>query len=59
VAVLAVVPVQDLLSLGSEARYNVPGTVGENWRWRMGEGALTAGLAAHYRKLNETFGRGP
>jgi 4-alpha-glucanotransferase len=59
VAVLAVMPVQDLLSLGSEARYNVPGTVGDNWRWRMGEGALTAGLAAHYRKLNETFGRGP
>lgn len=59
VAVLAIVPVQDLLSLGTEARYNVPGTVGDNWRWRMGEGALTAGLAAHYRKLNETFGRSP
>jgi 4-alpha-glucanotransferase len=59
VAVLAVMPVQDLLSLGADARYNVPGTVGDNWRWRMGEGALTAGLAAHYRKLNETFGRGP
>jgi len=59
VAVLAVVPVQDLLSLGTEARYNVPGTVGENWRWRMSEGTLTAGLAAHYRKLNDTFGRIP
>jgi 4-alpha-glucanotransferase len=59
VAVLAMVPVQDVLSLGSEARYNVPGTVGENWRWRMGEGALTSALAAHYRMLNETFGRTP
>ncbi|MDE2220861.1 MAG: 4-alpha-glucanotransferase, partial [Gammaproteobacteria bacterium] len=59
VAVLAMVPVQDLLSLGSEARYNVPGTVGDNWRWRMNEGALTAALAAHYRELNGTFGRMP
>jgi 4-alpha-glucanotransferase len=57
VAVLAIVPVQDLLSLGTEARYNVPGTVGDNWRWRMGEGALTAALAARFRKLNDTFGR--
>jgi 4-alpha-glucanotransferase len=59
VAVLAIMPVQDLLSLGSEARYNVPGTVGDNWRWRMAEGALTAELAAQYRRLNDTFGRMP
>ena len=59
VAVLAMLPVQDLLSLGSEARYNVPGTVGDNWRWRMAEGALTAELAARHRKLNESYGRTP
>jgi 4-alpha-glucanotransferase len=59
VAVLAMMPVQDLLSLGSEARYNVPGTVGDNWRWRMNDGALTAELAARYRWLNNTFGRTP
>ena len=57
VAVLAMMPVQDLLSLGSEARYNVPGTVRDNWRWRMAEGALTAELAAQCRQLNEIFGR--
>ncbi len=31
---LAVIPMQDLLMLGSEARMNVPGTVGDNWQWR-------------------------
>ena len=34
-AVLAVVPVQDWLGLGSEARMNIPGTEGGNWLWRM------------------------
>jgi 4-alpha-glucanotransferase len=33
-AVLAVVPLQDLLNLGQEARMNVPGTAHNNWRWR-------------------------
>ena len=33
-AQVAVFPFQDLLSLGSEARMNTPGTVGDNWQWR-------------------------
>jgi 4-alpha-glucanotransferase len=32
---LAVIPMQDLLELGSEARFNTPGTVENNWTWRM------------------------
>ena len=32
---LAVIPMQDYLRLGSEARINIPGTVGDNWDWRM------------------------
>ena len=32
---LAVVPLQDLLELGDEARFNVPGTVEGNWSWRL------------------------
>jgi 4-alpha-glucanotransferase len=32
---LVVIPAQDLLSLGSEARFNTPGELGENWQWRM------------------------
>jgi len=59
VAVLAVLPVQDLLQLGSEARYNVPGTSEGNWSWRLSPGALTADLAAKYRRLNELYGRLP
>jgi 4-alpha-glucanotransferase len=35
-----VVPLQDLLELGDEARFNTPGTLGANWTWR-----LTAPLA--------------
>jgi len=32
---LAVIPMQDLLELGSEARFNTPGTLHDNWQWRM------------------------
>jgi len=34
---LVIMPVQDILGLGSEARMNTPGTVEGNWLWRMGE----------------------
>lgn len=44
-AVAAVVPLQDLLALGGEARMNTPGTVAGNWRWRVPAGSLTSDLA--------------
>ena len=59
VAVLAMVPVQDVLALGSEARFNVPGTVGGNWAWRLEPGALDGAAAERHRALNELFGRLP
>ena len=34
-ASLFIAPLQDLLSLGNEARFNTPGTVGMNWEWRL------------------------
>ena len=34
-ALLAVIPMQDLLGLGSDARMNIPGTTLNNWRWRL------------------------
>jgi len=34
-AELAVVPLQDLLELGDEARFNTPGTASGNWSWRL------------------------
>jgi len=47
---LAVVPAQDVLSLGSDARMNRPGRVHGNWRWRLRRGALTDELAARLRE---------
>jgi 4-alpha-glucanotransferase len=57
VARLAILPMQDLLALGSEARINTPGTATGNWIWRLPHGALSAELAAWCLHLNRTFGR--
>jgi 4-alpha-glucanotransferase len=54
---LAVVPVQDLLGLGSHARFNTPGTITGNWSWKLPSGALTPELAHACRRLVHTFGR--
>jgi 4-alpha-glucanotransferase len=52
-AVLAVVPLQDVLDLGTEARMNLPGTDSGNWHWRYEADALTPALAARLRTLTE------
>jgi 4-alpha-glucanotransferase len=57
VANVAVVPAQDLLGLGSEARMNHPGTTTGNWEFRLQPGALTPAIAARLRELSETYGR--
>jgi 4-alpha-glucanotransferase len=57
-AALAIAPLQDVLSLGSEARMNLPGSEDGNWRWRFGAGALTGELAARLRQLTERTARG-
>ncbi|MGE5691861.1 MAG: 4-alpha-glucanotransferase [Pseudomonadota bacterium] len=54
---LAIVPAQDLLGLGSEARMNVPGREAGNWRWRLEEGQLTDGLAARLRETTRAARR--
>jgi 4-alpha-glucanotransferase len=54
---LAVIPAQDLLGLGSEARMNTPGTDEGNWSWQAPAGAFDAGLAARLRELVEASGR--
>ncbi len=41
---LAIAPMQDYLGLGSEARFNIPGTTMNNWRWRMPADALSPGM---------------
>jgi 4-alpha-glucanotransferase len=57
VARLAIVPVQDLLGLGSEARLNTPGTASGNWSWRLPPAALTGSLARRFAALNAVYGR--
>jgi len=57
VAQLAVLSLQDMLQLGTEARFNTPGTAQGNWGWRMPPESLTAPLAAHYAALQHAFGR--
>ncbi len=57
VAQTAIVPVQDVLSLGSEARMNRPGDGDANWSWRFAPGALTRHHANRLRRLAEITGR--
>ena len=57
VANVAIVPAQDLLGLGSEARMNRPGTDQGNWAFRLAAGALTPALAARLRTLCATYDR--
>jgi len=57
VARLAVVPVQDILGLGAEARMNRPGEGQENWRWRMLPGALTGEMQRRLHAMVEVTGR--
>ena len=40
-----IIPIQDYLGLGNEARMNQPGTVGFNWRWRLKPGQVADALA--------------
>lgn len=53
----AVVPAQDLLELGSDARMNFPGSAEGNWQWRLHDGALTEELAQRLRRLTAVGGR--
>jgi 4-alpha-glucanotransferase len=53
----AIIPAQDLLELGSEARMNVPGVAKGNWGWRLKDGALTHEIARKLQSLTRTCGR--
>ncbi|MCS7010298.1 MAG: 4-alpha-glucanotransferase [Anaerolineales bacterium] len=57
VAVFALAPMQDFLTLGSEARFNYPSRLGGNWAWRMLDNALTPELQARIRELNWLYSR--
>lgn len=53
----AVIPIQDYLALGSEARINTPSTTGGNWVWRAGKEMFTKELAGQMRALAKLYGR--
>ncbi|HEY1370067.1 MAG TPA: 4-alpha-glucanotransferase [Gaiellaceae bacterium] len=56
---LAIVPAQDVLGLGSDARTNSPGRREGNWRWRLRPGELTPELAARLREATARHHRLP
>jgi 4-alpha-glucanotransferase len=62
VANLAIVPLQDLFTLGSEARFNTPGKSQGNWTWRYRADqlhALRQNSGAYLRELGALYGREP
>jgi len=59
VANTAIVPMQDLLSLGNEARMNLPGTTVNNWMWRAKSLDFTSELAQKLAQLTILYGRTP
>ncbi len=58
VAKLAVIPLQDYLGLGWEARINKPSTLGGNWEWRMRKGEFSPEIIAKCREMNRLYARG-
>ena len=51
---LAMIPMQDVLGLGNEARMNLPATIGRNWQWRLEPGQLTR---EHARRMHVATAR--
>jgi 4-alpha-glucanotransferase len=57
VADTAIIPFQDILQLGGEARMNIPGTASGNWEWRFSWDMLPDDVAASVRNQLERYGR--
>ena len=52
-----IIPMQDLLCLGSKSRMNLPGTVGDNWGWRCREEVFINGVNVNLISLAEKYKR--
>ena len=52
-----IIPVQDFLGLGSEARINMPSTLGDNWKWIMTKGAFSEELKEKNRRMTKLYWR--
>ncbi|MDH4257260.1 MAG: 4-alpha-glucanotransferase, partial [Candidatus Aminicenantes bacterium] len=57
VAKTAIIPMQDVLGLGEEARMNLPATGKGNWEWRLLPEQITSQLAKKISDMTETYGR--
>lgn len=57
VAETAIIPLQDLLGLGSEARMNLPASESDNWLWRYRADALTETIATRLGEMTTLYGR--
>ncbi len=57
VADLVIIPIQDYLHMGSEARINVPSTVGLNWRWRLLNEDITDEVVDNIKELTIIYER--
>jgi 4-alpha-glucanotransferase len=57
VADTAIIPLQDLLGLGAEARMNDPSEETGNWHWRLDKDPVTRELSGRLREMTETYGR--
>ena len=58
VSELCIIPLQDFLNLGAEARMNFPGTMSDkNWTWRVKEGKINSRLARRIYQLTKLYGR--
>lgn len=59
IADYAIIPMQDILGLGSAARMNFPSTVEGNWSWRYRPEAINSNLCDYLRQITFTYGRAP
>lgn len=57
VADLCIIPIQDYLGFGKEARINIPSTVGNNWKWRLVSSDITDDIVEKMRKITKLYGR--
>ena len=57
VADTAIIPMQDYLNLGSEARFNIPSTLGGNWVWRLKDSQIDRIVRQKIKHFTKLYGR--
>jgi 4-alpha-glucanotransferase len=58
VADSCIIPMQDVLGLGEDARMNLPATTKGNWGWRLTPDQITPNVIERLKEMTETYGRG-